>query len=130
MFSITLACMLSPLIAVPNKSEPKAIQTVDAERVEASVAILRVKLERNLGGESGVNWYRVKVLEVYKNNTPEKLGPSLDVCTMAKMFRPGIVQPPGVPAEECTLYLEKHPDPRYWKLLGGTSELGVSHIKK
>lgn len=123
-----------------SKSNPQAEvkseelpANVDADRYARAAVVLRVKLLRPLGGESGVNWYQVKVLETLKNTVRQRFGPTLDVFTAGRIG-PGIPRDPGVPVEECTIYIEpvvqkvEGKDVTHWRLLDGTSVSGVSHV--
>ena len=111
----------------PANDAPKK---VDPERLKLAVVVLRVKLDRPLGGETGLFWYKVNVLEIIKNDSKQKIGTSLDVATYVKNFGPKNKSVPGVPAEECTIYLEPLRNSDHRALLGGQAEQDVSHVEK
>ena len=74
-------------------------------------------------------WYRVEVLEVYKNasNGPDPKG-LLDVATLHIPRHPGGAIPGGVPAGKSILFLVPYNEKRGgppWKLLGGGAEEGA-----
>jgi hypothetical protein len=102
--------------------EPKAAlpTNVDPARFQKA-AVLRVKVQRALGADKYA-WYRVRVLKVLKNDSKQAFGETLDVVALGTG--------PGVPAEECTVYLEpyNHEKDHPWKLLGGGADRGVSHV--
>jgi len=96
-------------------------QPWDSERLSKVQLALRVS--RLAPGQANkYGWVRVKVLATLKNTSGQKIGPELDVAYYAT--------DPGVPAGECTVYLEPYNDaPEHpWKLLGGVARLGVSHV--
>ena len=64
----------------------------------------------------------MKVLKVLKNDSKQTFGETLDVAALSTS--------PGVPAEECTVYLEPYNEEKDhpWKLLGGGADQGVSHV--
>src|SRR5207249_659478 len=105
----------------PAKPKDALPMNVDPARFNKSTAVLRVKLQQALGGDKYA-WYRVKVLKVLKNDSKQTFGQTLDVAALSTS--------PGVPAGDCTVYLEPyngekdHP----WKLLGGGAGQGVSHV--
>jgi hypothetical protein len=127
MYALLLAGL--QVATTPPKAEPQAPakpkdalpMNVDSGRFQKATVVLRVKLQKALGGDKYA-WYRVKVLKVLKNNSKQQFGATLDVAALSTR--------PGVPAQECTIYLEpynmekNHP----WKLLGGGADQGVSHV--
>jgi hypothetical protein len=130
---MTYALLLGGLLAaappdVP-KAEPQAADTpkdalpmnVDPARFPQAAAVLRVKLGKALGGDKYA-WYRVRVVRVLKNDSGQEFGDTLDVAALGTR--------PGVPAPECTAYLEPYNNPKShpWKLLGGGADRGVSHV--
>lgn len=121
--------------AAEAKDEEKIPENVDPDRFVRAAVILRAKLARPLGGESGVAWYQMKVVATLKNTVRQKFGPTQDVFTAGRIG-PGIPRDPGPPAEECTIYLEpivqkvEGKDVTHWRLLDGNSTSGVSHVAK
>lgn len=131
LFSLFL-CPLLFTTSFAHEKEPLP-ENVDAERYARAAVVLRVKPIKPLGGETGVQWYQVKVLETLKNTVRQRFGPTLEVFTAGRIG-PGIPRDPGVPLEECTIYIEpivqkvEGRDVTYWRLLDGTSTSGVSHV--
>jgi hypothetical protein len=111
----------SPLLAkVGAGDDPPAFVPA---RLEKASVVLRVKLIKTLAADKYA-WFRVRVLKTFKNATGRRVGETLDVAALSWN--------PGVPPEECTVYLEpynvstgKGPP---WKLLGGGADEGVSHV--
>lgn len=62
------------------------------------------------------------MLEIVKHSGDRNLGETIRVAHYSAE--------PGIPAVECTLYLEPYsPDPHSgWKLLDGSGSSGVSHV--
>ncbi len=104
----------------PAKPKDALPMSVDPGRFKKATAVLRVKLHKALGADKYA-WYRVKVLKVLKNDSKQAFGETLDVAALSTR--------PGVPVEECTLYLEPYNDQKDhpWKLLGGGADQGVGH---
>jgi hypothetical protein len=119
----------------PAAKEEQLPDNVAADRFARAAVVLRVKLIRPLGGETGVNWYHMKVVDTLKNTVRQKFGPTQDVFTAVRIG-PGIPRDPGPPADECTIYLEPvvqrvgAEDVTHWRLLDGNSTSGVSHVAK
>ena len=101
----------------PAKPKDTLPMNVDPGRFKKATAVLRAKLEKPLGGDKYA-WYRVKVLKVLKNDSKQAFGDTLDVAALSTS--------PGVPAGECTLYLEPYNSEKDhpWKLLGGGADQG------
>ena len=132
---LVVGCLISligVLAAKPLREEkaPEVSIPIDAEQAKKATAVLRVKLDRHLGGESGVEWYRVRVLKVLKEAAGVKFEETLDVMTYNKNFGRANPNVPGVPPEECTLYLEPARGSKLWALLGGQASTGISHVAK
>jgi hypothetical protein len=140
-FVAVLCCWsaLSSLTAEPEGS-PKPVkeelpENVDRERFLRAPVVLRAKLIKPLGGESGMSWYRMEVIATLRNTVRQKFGPTQDVFT-AQQPKFGGVPDPGPPAAECTIYIEpiRHVEDGkekfHWRLLEGKSEVGVSHVAK
>jgi hypothetical protein len=126
------ALLLGILVAVAKPDVSKAVpkapakqealpMNVDPGRFQKATVVLRVKLQKSLGADK-YTWYKVKVLKVLKNGSNQKFGEALDVAALSTR--------PGVPAAECTVYLEPYNNERNhpWKLLGGGADQGVSHV--
>ncbi|WP_254510437.1 hypothetical protein [Anatilimnocola floriformis] len=119
----------------PAEKTVEKIENTDPDRLARAPVVLRAKLIRPLGGETGVHWYQMKVIETLKNTVRQKFGPAQDVFT-ANRIGPGIKADPGPPAEECTIYIEPivqrvgTTDVTHWRLLDGNSTNGVSHVAK
>jgi hypothetical protein len=127
------ALMLSGLLVAARpdvpKAEPKPADkpkdalpmNVDPGRFHKATVVLRVKLQKSLGADKYA-WYRVQVVKVLKNDSKQKLGETLDVAALSTSA--------GVPAEECTVYLEPYnnENDHPWKLFGGGADQGVSHV--
>lgn len=142
---IILFCLLPTAIALaqaekspipePDSKVEKLPENVDADRFARAPVVLRAKLIRSLGGETGVAWYQMKVTDTLKNTVRQKFGPTQDVFTAVRIG-PGIPRDPGPPADECTIYLEPivqrvgAKDVTHWRLLDGNSTSGVSHVVK
>lgn len=135
--SLSLAAQAekSPIPDPDPKKLEKLPDNVDPERYDRAPVVLRAKLIQPLGGESGVNWYRMKVIDTLKNTVRQRFGPTQDVFT-AQAIGKGIPRDPGPPAEECTIYIEPvvrrvgQNDVTHWRLLDGNSTSGVSHVAK
>jgi len=96
---------------------------VDDQLAAKAEVVLRVK--RLTPGEgSKYLWYRVKVLQVLKNQSNETFTNTLSVAAYSWKD--------GVPEGESTLYLERYnkTDKGLWKLLDGEASTGVSHARK
>ena len=93
---------------------------IDPVRAARVPLVLRV-LALGPGQADKYAWVRVRVLAVIKNSSGRSLPPELEVAYYSGKS--------GVPAAECTVYLEPYSDaPDHpWKLLGGSGEQGVSH---
>src|SRR5947209_5983206 len=102
----------------PRDALPK---NADPGRFKKATVVLRIKLQKSLGADKYA-WFRVKVLKVLKNDSKQNLGETLDVAALSTS--------PGVPTEECTVYLEPYNTERNhpWKLLGDGADQGVSHF--
>ena len=132
--TLLLTLSLATISDAAEKVEPLP-ENVDADRYARAAVVLRVQLIKPLGGETGVQWYQVKVLETLKNTVRQRFGPTLEVFTAGRIG-PGHPRDPGVPPEECTIYIEpivqkvEGKDVTHWRLLDGTSTSGVSHVAK
>jgi hypothetical protein len=93
---------------------------VDPERVQRVPLVLRA-IALGPGQGDKYAWVRAKVLAVLKNTSGREPGAELEIAYYSGK--------PGLPAGECTVYLEPYNDtPNHpWKLLGGSAVLGVSH---
>ena len=93
---------------------------VDPERLRRVPLVLRV-IALGPGQGDKYAWVRVKVLTVFKNTSGRDPGGELEIAYYSGK--------PGLPAEECTVYLEPYNEtPNHpWRLLGGSAVLGVSH---
>ncbi|QDU27288.1 hypothetical protein ETAA8_23750 [Anatilimnocola aggregata] len=118
-----------------GQQQEKFPANVDPKRFERATVVLRARLMRPLGGETGVMWYQMKVIDTLKNNAGRKFGATQNVFTSQRP-KPGVPRDPGPPAEECTIYLElitggtaAKPE-LLWRLLDGNTASGVSHVKK
>lgn len=142
LFSLCALTSLAAFAVEPEKSpvpkpdaEEKLPEDVDPKRYARAAVVLRAKLIKPLGGETGVSWYRMKVLGTLKNTVRQEFGPIQDVFTSERPL-PGVPRDPGPPAEECTIYLEVikqivgGEEQFHWRLLDGKSASGVSHIAK
>lgn len=118
---------LEKFVPVPPRLK---VDQMDSERAKKATVVLRVTLISPLGGESGREWYRVKLEHVLKNDSDQFFAGTLDVCTQNKNFGPGAARDPGIPAEECTIYLEPLAASKLWMLLEGRGPAGVSHVSK
>lgn len=126
----------TPTVAWCQEEKPaEKIENTDPDRLARAPVVLRAKLIKPLGGETGVAWYQMKVTATLKNTVRQKFGPTQDVFTAGRIG-PGIPRDPGPPAEECTIYIEPivqrvdGRDVTNWRLLDGTSTSGVSHVAK
>jgi hypothetical protein len=125
----------SPIPDPEPKKLEKLPDNVDADRYNRAPVVLRAKLMQPLGGETGVMWYRMKVVETLKNTVRQKFGPTEDLYTTQALGK-GIPRDPGPPAEECTIYIEPvvqridGKDVTHWRFLDGNSTSGVSHVAK
>jgi hypothetical protein len=129
LYLLLLGGLLATAVPDVPKAEPKAPakpkdaspMPVDPARFRKATVVLRVKLQKALGGDKYA-WYRVKVVKVLKNDAKQKFGDTLDVAALSTR--------PGVPAQECTVYLEPYNPARkdLWKLPGGGADQGVSHV--
>jgi hypothetical protein len=94
---------------------------VDPARADKAAVVLRV---RRLGPPVADKyaWVRVTVLAVIKNASDREFAGELEIAYYAGDA--------GLPDAECTVYLEPYSDaPEHpWKLLGGNSQQGVSHV--
>lgn len=119
----------------PTPQAEKVPENADPDRFARAPVVLRAKLMKSLGGETGVAWYQMKVIDTLKNTVRQKFGPTQDVFTAVRIG-PKIPRDPGPPAEECTIYLEPivqrvgADDVTHWRLLDGNSTSGVSHVAK
>jgi len=96
---------------------------VDDKLAAKALVVLRVK--RLTPGEgSKYLWYRVKLLQVLKNQSSETFTNTLSVAAYSWKD--------GVPEGESTLYLERYKktDKGLWKLVGGEASTGVRHVRK
>lgn len=124
----------NPAVPEPDAKE-KAPENADPARFARAPVVLRAKLIKPLGGESGVMWYQMQITATLKNTVRQKFGPRQDVFTAGRIG-PGIPLDPGPPAEECTIYIEPivqrvgAEDVTHWRLLDGNSTSGVSHVDK
>jgi hypothetical protein len=140
LFLAALCCLpaLTTLAAEPDPSptaaKDKLPENVDRERFLRAPVVLRAKLIKPLGGESGRSWYRLQVIATLRNTVRQKFGPTQDVFTAG--VKSGESTDPGPPAAECTIYIEPirqiedGKEKFYWRLLDGKSEVGVSHVAK
>lgn len=132
MFAIVLFAATSAVSGFDAKKLP---DNVDVDRYARAPVVLRAKLMQPLGGETGVMWYRLKVIDTLKNTVRQRFGPTQDVFT-AQALGKDIPRDPGPPAEECTIYIEPvvqrvgKDDVTHWRLLDGNSTAGVSHVAK
>lgn len=118
----------------PKKAE-KLPDNVDAERYARAPVVLRARLLGPQLSGDGMYWYQMKVIATLKNTVRQRFGPTQDVFTTKK---PGkdVSDDPGLPREECTIYLEPivrrvdGKDETLWRLLDGNSTSGVSHVAK
>lgn len=107
----------------------------DPIRYAKAPVVLRAKLIKSLGGETGMYGYRMKVIATLKNTVRQQFGPTEDIYT-TQVLGKGIPLDPGPPAEECTIYIEPlvqrvdGKDVTHWIFLGGSSAEGVSHVAK
>ena len=119
----------------PAGKKVEKIENTDPDRLARAPVVLRAKLIKPLGGETGVAWYQMKVIDTLKNTVRQRFGPTQDVFTAVRIG-PGIKRDPGPPAEECTIYIEPivqktgEGDVTHWRLLDGNSTSGVSHVAK
>lgn len=93
----------------------------DEERLkEVQVALRVLRLQPGVGDKYA--WVHVRIVRVLKNESGKPLGPEMDIAYYSGK--------PGLPVEECTVYLEPYNDaPDHpWKLLGGSALRGVSHV--
>ncbi len=124
-----------PSLPGPAAKAEEVPENADPERFARAPVVLRAKLIKPLGGETGVAWYQLKVIDTLKNTVRQKFGPTQDVFTAGRIG-PGIPRDPGPPAEECTIYIEPivqrvgAADVTHWRLLDGNSTSGVSHVAK
>jgi len=100
-------------------SSPKML--MDPERAKRVQLVLRVVALAPAQADKYA-WVHVKILSVLKSASADQLGKEIDIAYYSGK--------PGLPATECTVYLEPYNDtPKHpWKLLGGSAELGVSHV--
>jgi hypothetical protein len=135
--SAAIACAQAEKSSIPEPEAKveKVPENADPDRFARAPVVLRVKLAKSLGGETGVAWYQMKVVATLKNTVRQKFGPTQDVFTAGRIG-PGIPRDPGPPAEECTIYIEPivqrvgAADVTHWRLLDGNSTSGVSHVAK
>ncbi len=106
-----------------NAKVEELAKLMDAERSQRVPLVLRV-IALGPGQGDKYAWVRAKVLAVLKNTTGREPGAELEIAYYSGK--------PGLPAEECTVYLEPYNDtPNHpWKLLGGSAVLGVSNPGK
>ena len=125
----------SPIPAPDSQNLEKLPDNVDPDRHARAPVVLRAKLlDPQLSGD-GAYWYRMKVIGTLKNTVRQRFGPTQDVFTTKK---PGkdVPKDPGMPREECTIYIEPivrrvdGKDETLWRLLDGNLTSGVSHVAK
>jgi hypothetical protein len=133
---VAFACAQAEKSPVPQPTKVEKVpENADPDRFARAPVVLRAKLMKSLGGETGVAWYQMKVIDTLKNTVRQKFGPTQDVFTAGRIG-PGIPRDPGPPAEECTIYIEPivqrvgADDVTHWRLLDGNSTSGVSHVAK
>jgi hypothetical protein len=98
----------------------KPMEADDERLKQVQVALRVVRLQPGVGDKYA--WVHVRVVAVLKNESGKPLGTEMDIAYYSGK--------PGLPAEECTVYLEPYNDaPDHpWKLLGGSAARGVSHV--
>ena len=94
---------------------------VDPVRADKVAVVLRVR-RLGPGVADKYAWVRVIVLAVIKNTTDREFAGEVEIAYYSGEA--------GLPDAECTVYLEPYSDaPEHpWKLLGGSSQQGVSHV--
>jgi hypothetical protein len=100
-----------------------AEKLMDDKLAASAEVVLRAKLLA-FDGADKYAWYRVKVLQVLKNQSGIKFTNELSVAAVSAKA--------GVPAGVSTLYLERYnkTNTGLWKLVGGEAATGVSHNQK
>ncbi len=105
---------------------------VDRKLAQNAVAILRVRLifSQDHGAGSQFTDYVVHTIRKFKN---ESNRPFQDITVWGFKGRP------GVPKEECTIYIQRYDvlkdeftgdkDSGHWILVGGDATNGVSHVE-
>ena len=96
---------------------------VDGALAARAEVVLRVKRLASGDEADKYRWYRVEVLEVLKNNSPEQFSGPFSVAAYS--------WDSGVPSGESTLYLERYSEvaSQGWKLVGGRAATGISHAE-
>lgn len=90
----------------------------------AAKAEVVLRVQRLSSGEGDkYAWYQVKVLQVLKNLSTETFTNTLSVAAYSWKA--------GVPDGESTIYLERYnkTDGKLWKLVGGGTSKGASHVR-
>ncbi|OAI54352.1 hypothetical protein AYO44_03525 [Planctomycetaceae bacterium SCGC AG-212-F19] len=103
----------------PQPTEPQA-RNFDPTRSDQVALVLRVKKQGDDRQAQGRRWQEVVILEVLKNSPGHAVGHTMLVASTNHKH--------GLPAEECTIYLEPiRPGDGHWQLLGGGAPEGISH---
>jgi hypothetical protein len=111
------ALALSASLAPAGEAGPRLL---DPDRAQKAAVVLRA-VPAAPGEGSKYLWPKVRIVELYKNDSQRDLPAELAVAHYS--------WEPGIPEGESTLYLEPYNDtPNHpWKLLGGSGKTGVSH---
>jgi hypothetical protein len=101
------------------------VEFFDKDSLEKAKVVLRVECERGALTCEKYCWQTVKILEVLKDESNNRFRKNTQVEIAYYNWDNGI--PPGT----STIYLEEYHAGRddLWKLLGGSSNEGVSHYK-
>ena len=101
---------------------PKEDELFDQARAQQVQVVLRVQPMGSNPGDKYA-WSTARVLNVLKNTSKQVFGEKLEIAYYSFAA--------GLPDTECTVYLEPYNDtPDHpWKLLGGSAERGVSHVR-
>lgn len=110
-----------PRPAIHTTANTPMEEIVDAEKAERAMVVLRVRLKTSHGG-SKYQWDEVEVLEVIENKSGREIENPLQVASYSWNN--------GMPAGECTIYLEPYrlPEDDLWKLLEADGAVGASHL--
>jgi hypothetical protein len=98
-----------------------ADKLMDDKLAANAEVVLRVK-RLSVEGADKYAWYRVQVLQVFKNQSSETFTNALSVAAYSGK--------PGVPEGESTVYLERYNQTgkKLWKLVSGEASTAVSHV--
>jgi hypothetical protein len=98
-----------------------ADKLLDNKLAASAEVVVRAKRVAADGGHSKYAWFRVQVLQVFKNESGTQITNELSIAAYNGKD--------GVPKGESTLYLERYhkTNTALWRLVGGGASAGVSH---